>query len=258
MTLALRGIALAALCAVLGACATPAPPVIITPEEEYEPERVQVPSPLVEYPPIEPVEPPMAPSPAADPPVAAPSAAAPAPGAFTMATAPPSVVAVPPAALREPPAEDVELIALLADLQRYGGLGPDEAKRELANVTALLGRQRTDANRVRLAVLFTIVRTTPQDDQRALQLLDNVSKSNPGSPAVKQLAFVLQAQISGRQRAVREEQQKADAALQKLEALRQMERSLLRERARSGGGGGSGGGGSGGSGGGGSGGGGGG
>ena len=70
MTLVLRGIALAALCAVLGACATPAPPVIITPEEEYEPERVQVPSPLVEYPPIEPVEPPMAPSPAADPPVA--------------------------------------------------------------------------------------------------------------------------------------------------------------------------------------------
>ena len=248
MTPALRGIALAVFCAVLGACATPAPPVIMTPEEEYEPERVQVPTLLVEYPPIEPVEPPMAPPLAADPPVAAPSAAAPAPGAFTIATAPPSVVAVPPAAVREVPVEDAELIALLADLQRYGGLGPDDTKREITNVTALLGRQRTDANRVRLAVLFTLVRATPQDDQRALQLLDNVSKSNPGSPAVKQLAFVLQAQISGRQRAVREEQQKADAALQKLEALRQMERSLLRERARSGGGGagGSGGGGSGG------------
>jgi hypothetical protein len=80
-------------------------------------------------------------------------------------------------------------------------------------------------------------------------LFDNVAKSNPGSPAVKQLAFVIQAQISGRQRAVREEQLKADAALQKLEALRQMERSLLRDRARSGGGGGGGGGGSGGGGG---------
>ena len=105
----------------------------------------------------------------------------------------------------------------------------------------MLGRQRTDANRVRLAVLYTLSRTNPQDDQRALQLLDNVSKSNPGSPAVKQLAVVLQVQIAGRQRAVRDEQQKADAALQKLEALRQMERSLLRERARSGGGGGGGG-----------------
>ena len=69
---------------------------------------------------------------------------------------------------------------------------------------------------------------------------------------MKQLAFVLQAQIAGRQRAVREEQQKADAALQKLEALRQMERSLLRDRTRGGGGGGGSGGGSGGGGGGGS------
>ncbi len=51
---------------------------------------------------------------------------------------------------------------------------------------------------------------------------------------------MLQVQIVGRQRAVRDEQQKADAALQKLEALRQMERSLLRDRARSGGGGGGG------------------
>ena len=46
-----------------------------------------------------------------------------------------------------------------------------------------------------------------------------------------------------RQRAVRDEQQKADAAIQKLEALRAMERSLLRDRVRSGGGGGGAGGG---------------
>jgi hypothetical protein len=37
-------------------------------------------------------------------------------------------------------------------------------------------------------------------------------------------------------RAVRDEQQKADVAIQKLEALRAMERSLLRDRVRSGGG----------------------
>ena len=55
---------------------------------------------------------------------------------------------------------------------------------------------------------------------------------------MKQLAVVLQAQIAERQRAVRDEQQKADAAIQKLEALRAMERSLLRDRIRGGGGGG--------------------
>ena len=241
----LRAACAIAACAWLFGCATQVPPVVMTPEEEYEPERVQVPSPLIEYPPIEPVEPPIA-QPPPEPVLIRPSPP-PAPQE-TVAIAPPSTaVSAPPSpipAVVPPPVEDVELIALLGDLQRYGAMNNDDVKREVANVTQVLARQRTDANRVRLAVLFTLSRSNPQDDQRALQLLDNVSRSNPGSPAVKQLAFVLQAQISGRQRAVREEQQKADAALQKLEALRQMERSLIRDRARSGGsgGGGSGGG----------------
>jgi len=228
----------ASACALLAACAT-APETPMTLEEQYEPERVQVPSPFIEYPPIEPVEPPIVAS--VQPTPAQPRPATPVPPPEVVATAPPSIVAVPPAAVQPAaPPEDVELILLLADLNRYNNLSQDDARRELANVTQALTRQRTDANRIRLAVLYTLSRASPQDDQRALQLLDNVSRSNPGSPAVKQLAFVLQAQIVGRARAVREEQQKADAALQKLEALRQMERSLIRERARSGGGGGGG------------------
>jgi isochorismate hydrolase len=135
------------------------------------------------------------------------------------------------------PAETLELLALLSDLQRYGAFSPDDVRREIVVATQTLNRQRIDANRVRLAVLYTLAKNSPQDDQRALQLLDNVAKSNPGSPAVKQIAAVLQAQISERLRAVRDEQQKADAAIQKLEALRAMERSLLRDRIRSGGGG---------------------
>jgi hypothetical protein len=143
------------------------------------------------------------------------------------------------------------MLALLADLQRYGTMGADDLRRELANATAALGRQRTDANRVRLAVLYTLVRANPQDDLRALQLFENVAKSNPGPTPIKQLAAVLQAQVTERQKAVRDEQKKADEAIQKLEALRALERSLLRDRVRSGGGGGggAGGGGTGGSGG---------
>jgi hypothetical protein len=226
-------------CAWLASCATTPEPAM-TLEEQYEPERVEVPSPFVEYPPIEPVEPPILAAAQVAPPVQ-PEPAKPAPAPAVVATAPPSIVAVPPATVPPPaPPEDVELIALLADLNRYNNFSQEDVRRELANATQALGRQRTDANRIRLAVLYTLSRASPQDDQRALQLLDNVSRSNPGSPAVKQLAFVLQAQIVGRARAVRDEQQKADAALQKLEALRQMERSLIRERARSGGGGGGG------------------
>jgi hypothetical protein len=114
----------------------------------------------------------------------------------------------------------------------------DELKRELSAASQTFARQRTDINRVRLAVLYTLVRSSPQDDQRALQLFENVAKSAPASSPIRHLAAVLQAQVNERQRAVHDEQQKADAAIQKLEALRAMERSLLRDRVRSGGGGG--------------------
>ena len=134
------------------------------------------------------------------------------------------------------------MLALLADLQRYGVMPTDDLRRELANASAALGRQRSDANRVRLAVLYTMIRATPADDQRALQLFENVAKGNPGPTPIKQLAAVLQAQVTERQKAVRDEQQKADKVIQKLEALREMERSLMRDRVRSGGGGGGGGG----------------
>jgi hypothetical protein len=106
--------------------------------------------------------------------------------------------------------------------------------------TQALNRGRSDFVRVRVAVLHTLTRQGAQDDQRALQLLDAVAKSNPGPVALRQLAAVLSAQIAERVRAVREAQARSEAAVQTLEALRAMERSLLRDRLRSGGGGGSG------------------
>jgi len=243
------GLAGAALALLLAGCAA-APPVVLTPEEQYEPELVTVPpvTPLIEYPPIEPVEPPLpepvpapAPAPAASP--------IPRPPPEPLREPPPEVApaivpnAVPAPAAAAEPTEDQQLLSLLSDLQRYAAMPGDDLRRELAGVTAALARTRSDANRVRLAVLYTLVRATPQDDQRAQQLFDNVARSNPGSASIKQLAAVLQAQVTERQKAVHDEQQKADAAIQKLEALRQMERSLLRDRVRSGGGGGGGGGG---------------
>jgi hypothetical protein len=146
------------------------------------------------------------------------------------------------------PTDEQQLASVLVDLQRYGAMSPDEVRREQNVVNQLIAKQRTDYNRIRLAVLLTLAKT-PQDDQRAMQLLESVIKSNPGTPAAKQLAAVVQVQVAERVRAVRDEQQKADAAQKKLEALRNMERDLLRDRIRSGGGGGGGGGSSGGSGG---------
>jgi hypothetical protein len=226
-----------ALC--VAGCASP-PAVVLTPEEQYEPELVTIPpaTPPDDAVPIEPVEPPL---PAPDPPQTTPSP--PPPVVTEPSREPPASVAmIAPAPATGEPSEDQQMLALLADLQRYGTLSNEDLRRERDNATALLTRQRSDANRVRLAVLYTLVHASPQDDQRALQLFDNVAHSNPGSTGIKQLAAVLQLQITERQRAVRDEQQKADKAIQKLEALREMERSLLRDRVRSGGGGGGGGG----------------
>ena len=226
----------------LAGCATPPMPIMPA-DIDYDPEAYVTPpaSPLVESPPVEPVEP-------VEPPaVAEPAPAAPAPAAGSAAGNPvdPPSVAIGPAPTPEP-TEDQQMIALLADLQRYGTLQNDELKKELTAAGQSLARQRTDVNRVRLAVLYTLVRNSPQDDQRAIQLFENVAKGAPAASPVRHLAAVLQSQVIERQRAVRDEQQKADAAIQKLEALRAMERSLLRDRVRSGGGGGaSGGGGSG-------------
>lgn len=223
------------LLALAGCAATPAP--VMTPDEEYDPESVLPATPMVESPPIEPIEPPLPEPPPAAASQAAPVASPP-PTPSTQSPESPATRVAPPAI---EPTADQQMLTLLADLQRYGTLQNDELKRELTAATQTFSRQRTDINRVRLAVLYTLLRSSPQDDQRALQLFENVAKNAPAESAVRHLAAVLQMQVVERQRAVRDEQQKADAAIQKLEALREMERSLLRDRVRSGGGGGTGG-----------------
>ena len=228
-----RALAVAVVAFAIAGCATP-PTSVMPLEEDPDPDTYVAPqfTPLVESPPVEPVEPPLAI-------VAAPLPPPPAPAAPT-APVTPQVVA-PPSSAATPtptePGEDQQLLALLSDLQRFGTLSGDDIKRELASASQALSRQRTDVNRVRLAVLYTLLRT-PQDDQRAVQLFENVAKGTTPPAAVRQLAAVLHSQVIERQRAVRDEQQKADSAIRKLEALREMERSLLRDRVRSGGGGG--------------------
>jgi len=209
----------------------PAPPVVAQATPPPPPDTTEkAPEKPAEK--TEPAEPPLPANPAP-----APSSKPPPEPVAALTVAPPVVVVPPPAA---EPGEDQQLLTLLADLQRFGTLSNDDIRRELSAATQGFAKQRTDVNRVRLAVLYTLLRT-PQDDQRAVQLFDNVAKGPLPATAVRQLAAVLHSQVIERQRAVRDEQQKADSAIQKLEALREMERSLLRDRVRSGGGGGGGG-----------------
>lgn len=139
--------------------------------------------------------------------------------------------------------EERQLIGLLADLQRFANAPSEELRRELTATTAALNRGRTDANRIRLAILLTLPAAGPTDDGRALTLLDSVTGRPGGASPLKQLAVVLYAQISERQRGMSEERKKSAAAQEKLDQLRAVERSLLLERNRNAGGAGGGGGG---------------
>jgi hypothetical protein len=152
-------------------------------------------------------------------------------------------VAQPPTA--QPPVneEEQQALALLSDFQRYVADPSEDLKRELASANAALSRTRSDANRIRVALLLTLPAAGPPDDARALTLLEAVVGKPGNGSALKQIAALLYAQIVERTRSLREEQKRTAAAQEKLDALRAVERSLLLERSRNAGGGSAGGGG---------------
>jgi len=139
--------------------------------------------------------------------------------------------------------EEQQALALLVDLQRYAVEAGEDLRRELAAANLALTRTRSDANRIRVAMLLTLPAAGPPDDARALSLLEPIVGRSGNASPMKQIAFLLYAQITERARSVREEQRKTAVAQEKLDALRAVERSLLLERSRNAGGGGGGGGG---------------
>lgn len=197
----------------LAGCATPEPP----------PSPPAAPSPPPVVVPVEP--PPPAPEPApAEPPAPEP--------------APP-----PPAAAPEPPPpapppvneEEQQALALLNDLHRLASASSDDLKREMASASQAVARGRNDVARVRLAWMISLTGAGPDDDARALALLEQVMGKSAAASPTKQLAALLHTQIGIRVRDVREEQKKTEAVQQKLDALKALERSLTgRERRPSG------------------------
>ncbi|MGH8714798.1 MAG: hypothetical protein ACREYB_12400 [Casimicrobiaceae bacterium] len=221
----------------LSACATPpatSPPASLPESQTAQPQTAIVPTPLTRgepAPAISQLMPAPAPLPASVEPPAAPL---PAPIVI--------VQEAPPAA---PPINEDEqqTLSLLADLQRYAGAPAEELRRELAAANQTNNRARSDANRIRLAVLLTMPAAGPPDDSRALALLESVSGKNGGTSPLKQFALVLYAQVAERVRNVGEERKRSALAQEKLDQLRAVERSLLLERSRNAGGAGGGGGG---------------
>lgn len=141
---------------------------------------------------------------------------------------PPVPIVTPPPEPAKVNEEAEEALAVLVDLQKLALASPDEQKRELAAATQALARQKSDATRLRLGMLQSLP-AGGADEARALATLDPVVKQ--GNGPTRMVAAVLIAQLTERQRALREEKRKADDLQQKLDALKALERSLLgRER----------------------------
>lgn len=150
----------------------------------------------------------------------------PLPVAITAPPAPPPQ----PEPMLPPPApavseEAYQALSLLAESQHLSGLSLEEQKHEYGSVNQLVTKNKTEALRIKLAILLTL--PAQQDDARALALLEGVAGKNAGTSPLKQLAALLAAQVSERMRVVREEQKRVEQLQQKLDGLKAIEKSLL-------------------------------
>jgi hypothetical protein len=180
-----------------------------------------------------------------DAPVAAPPAP---PPQVAIAPAPPPettviVVPIPPPPPASVVAEDVVVASqILSEVTKAMSGGGDSLRRENAAAVAAWGRARTEANRLRVALMAIVTSAGPADDQRALSLLEPFLARGAEQTMFKAVAELVAVPLIEKSRLVREEQKKAEAARvaaeaskkeldvvqQKLEALRQLERSLGR------------------------------
>jgi hypothetical protein len=181
-------------------------------------------------------------------PNAAPEVAEPPPPQIALAPAPAPapettiiVVPIPPPPPLPVVAEDIVVASqILSEVAKALSGGGDSLRRENASAVAAWGRARTEANRLRVALMAIVTSAGPADDQRALSLLEPFLARGAEPSMFKTVAELVAVPLIEKSRLVREEQKKAEAARvsaeaskkeldvvqQKLEALRQLERTL--------------------------------
>lgn len=125
-----------------------------------------------------------------------------------------------PAQVEELRGDPSELGRALAYYARVRKLGTAELAREQDGARKALARSRSDANRVRYALLLAVPGVAAGDDARALELLEPVARN--GDSALNVLAQLMTAYL--------QEQRRLDANAQglqqKLDALLTLERNM--------------------------------
>jgi len=139
-------------------------------------------------------------------------------------TALPDAVTQEPAPTVQPERSVSDVESLLLYYRHIGKLKENQLSREHEIAWNAYGRERTNFNRVRLAMLLGLPQTALSDNARALELLEPVAMDRDREFSA--LAGLLAAHLRERQR--------LDATVQdlqqKLDALKSLERSMMERK----------------------------
>lgn len=131
-----------------------------------------------------------------------------------------------------------DVVELIGYHQRIRGMNGEELAAEYAAATQAFAKQKSDAARLRLAMLLSLPGASFRDDGRAVALAEELaSRKGADSAPLRALAALIAANVSEQRRQedrnqklsqrVQEEEKRADALQQKLDGLKAIEKSML-------------------------------
>lgn len=141
----------------------------------------------------------------------------------------------------EPKTSDLDLV--LGFYDRVARLKGQELAREFDSAKAAFDREQSEVNRMQLAMLLSLPQASFRDDAMALGLVQVWSRDKSlGQSGLRPLALLMQTMLAESRRndetiqtqstKLRDEQRRAEALQQKLEALLEMEMKMIeREQA---------------------------
>jgi hypothetical protein len=161
----------------------------------------------------------------------------------SQAMPPPAPAPLPPPQPPQPPQVAQLPLSSAADdvmemLGRFGGASPAELAREYDALAAIPEPNRGGASQLRLALLLAQPGLPFRDDAAALRVLQEWERRQPAAdPALKSFVHWQKSMLTERNRLaaaldessakLREEKKRADACKDKLEAIKEMEKSLI-------------------------------
>ena len=133
------------------------------------------------------------------------------------------------------PDDQEQSLALLIEMARYANASPDELRKDFLASQTVFNKDKSSVNRLRYAWISGLLGATAGDDARLQGLLEPLMAKGgfAATHPLRPVADVMLSLLAERTRQLKEEQKRADALQQKLDALKAIEKNLLdRERRR--------------------------